>query len=89
MLPSVRTMATSSFAQPVEGDELRRTWLRERWEKRSSSEADRHRDSLTRWYGEAKPITIKYAEAFAICEYGKQPTPEEIRKLFPFLIEPK
>ncbi|MBI4627057.1 MAG: PIG-L family deacetylase, partial [Verrucomicrobia bacterium] len=27
---------------------------------------------------------IKYAEAFEICEYGRQPNEEEIRRLFPF-----
>ncbi len=70
---------------PASQPELRRTWLRERWEKRSGSEADRYRDSLVRWYGEEKAKSVKFAEAFEICEYGKQPEPEEIRKLFPFL----
>jgi hypothetical protein len=28
---------------------------------------------------------VKYAEAFEICEYGHQPTPQEIKDLFPFL----
>lgn len=27
---------------------------------------------------------VKYAEAFEICEYGAQPTPAELRRLFPF-----
>ncbi len=80
---------STASAPPASQPELRRAWLRERWEKRSSSEAERYRDALTRWYGEAKSKTVKYAEAFEICEYGKQPTPEEIRRLFPFLVDPK
>jgi len=27
---------------------------------------------------------VKFAEAFEICEYGRQPTVEEITVLFPF-----
>jgi hypothetical protein len=27
----------------------------------------------------------KYAEAFEVCEYGRQPDKAEIRRLFPFL----
>ena len=28
---------------------------------------------------------VKHAEAFEICEYGRRPSKEEIKKLFPFL----
>lgn len=40
--------------------------------------------SLIKWYGPAGK-DVKHAEAFEICEYGKQPTDEEIRRLFPML----
>lgn len=40
--------------------------------------------SLRKWYGD-KAITAKHAEGFEICEYGKQPSDEEIKKLFPML----
>src|SRR5690554_946475 len=39
--------------------------------------------ALEKWYGKAEGSKFKYAESFEICEYGKQPTEEEIRKLFP------
>ncbi|MCL4784707.1 MAG: PIG-L family deacetylase, partial [Bryobacterales bacterium] len=42
------------------------------------------RDVLTEHYGEAGE-TVVHAEAFEICEYGRQPSPAEIRKLFPML----
>lgn len=47
------------------------------------------RQSLIKWYGENKAEQITYAEAFEICEYGKQPSNDEIRKLFPMLPERK
>ncbi len=39
---------------------------------------------LKKWYGD-KASDIKHAEGFEICEYGKQPTDEEIKRLFPML----
>lgn len=80
-LGSAETMAA---APPESQPELRRQWLRERWHGRQSNEADQYRAALVRWYGEARANKIKYAEAFEICEYGRQPNAEEIRKLFPF-----
>lgn len=43
------------------------------------------RTSLEKWYGKEKAAQIKHAESFEICEYGKQPKEEELRKLFPML----
>jgi len=40
--------------------------------------------SLRKWYGE-KADNIAHAEGFEICEYGKQPSDEEIIGLFPML----
>ncbi|MCK4991738.1 MAG: hypothetical protein KAS29_14670, partial [Bacteroidales bacterium] len=44
------------------------------------------RESLIKWYGE-EGKTVQHAEGFEICEYGKQPNEEEIRRLFPMLPE--
>ncbi len=41
-------------------------------------------ESLKKWYGDKATIT-RHAEIFEICEYGKQPTDEEILQLFPML----
>ncbi|MGI6572185.1 MAG: PIG-L deacetylase family protein [Fermentimonas sp.] len=43
------------------------------------------RESLVKWYGEEKAEKVTDAEAFEICEYGYQPTEEELRELFPML----
>ncbi len=42
------------------------------------------RECLKRWYGD-KADAARHAEAFEICEYGKQPNHEEILRLFPML----
>lgn len=42
------------------------------------------RESLRRYYGDAADA-IQQAESFEICEYGSQPSPEDIRRLFPML----
>lgn len=68
---------------PASHPELRRAWLRERWDRRASDEAHRFRDALSRWYGADQAKKVKYAEAFEICEYGRQPTDAEVRELFP------
>jgi LmbE family N-acetylglucosaminyl deacetylase len=78
-----------SMAQvpPASQPDLRMKWLRERWQTRQASEADRCRDTLMQLYGVERGKQIEYAEAFEICEYGRQPSPQEIRELFPFYEE--
>ena len=41
------------------------------------------RNALEKRYG-AQAAGVQHAEAFEITEYGRQPSDEEIRKLFPF-----
>ena len=72
---------------PASQPQLRKTWLREAWEGRQGSEATHHRNALNKGYGAERGQQVKYAEAFEICEYGRQPTDEEIRTLFPFFGE--
>ena len=69
---------------PASDEAGRKAWLRARWTARQSGEADRSRETLIKWYGPEKGAAVKYAEAFEICEYGRQPSPEEIKVLFPF-----
>jgi len=45
------------------------------------------RESLVKWYGEEKAGDVKVVEAFEICEYGRRPSNEEIKRLFPMLGE--
>jgi len=57
-------------------------WLLKRQEREISPAI---RKSLEQWYGADKAAKVKYVEAFEVCEYGKQPGAEDIKKLFPML----
>ena len=70
---------------PADQPEARREWLRQKWHTRQGSEANRYRSALVKWYGDAAGEAVKYAETFEICEFGRQPSKEEIKRLFPFL----
>jgi LmbE family N-acetylglucosaminyl deacetylase len=52
---------------------------------RSRKINDATRRALERWYGPEKAGRIQAAEAFEICEYGRQPSEPQIRELFPIL----
>lgn len=52
---------------------------------RQTTIADRWRAKLIELYGEEAGKQVRRAEAFEICEYGRRPSPEELRKLFPFI----
>lgn len=64
--------------------EKRLEYVRRRWVNRQGGEANTYRDLLVKWYGPERGKKVKYAETFELCEYGSRPSPEQIRKLFPF-----
>ncbi|QEG42046.1 PIG-L deacetylase family protein [Roseimaritima ulvae] len=80
---------TAAQAPPARMQDLRLEKVRQVWDRRAGGEARNYRDALIRWYGEERGKAVQYAEAFEICEYGHQPTDDEIKKLFPFFDEPK
>lgn len=61
----------------------RRRQVRESFAARHRDVAEQYRDKLREWYGQAA-AKVEYAEAFELCEYGRQPSKEELRQLFPF-----
>jgi LmbE family N-acetylglucosaminyl deacetylase len=69
---------------PATDEAGRKVWLRKRWEARHTNEAERSREALIRWYGPEQGKAVRYAESFEICEYGQQPSRDELRRLFPF-----
>ena len=70
---------------PPAADEVaRRAWLKRRWGARQSNEAEQYRDLLIKLYGPEVGKAVKYAETFEVCEYGRRPSPAEIKQLFPF-----
>jgi len=65
------------------GRQKRRDEVRASLARRYASEADRYRDLLVTFEGE-KGRTAKYAQAYEICEYGRQPSRAELKAMFPF-----
>ena len=51
---------------------------------RNLATAERFRKEMGEWYGADRARKVKHAEAFEICEYGRRPSAEELKKLFPF-----
>jgi LmbE family N-acetylglucosaminyl deacetylase len=63
--------------------EARRQQVRDSFAARYAGQARHFRGELKEWYGSEKADQIKYAEAFELCEYGRQPNKTELGKLFP------
>jgi LmbE family N-acetylglucosaminyl deacetylase len=51
---------------------------------RYAMQADKYRDALVEFYGEQRARGVRYAQAFEVCEYGRQPSREELKQIFPF-----
>ncbi|MFP6604234.1 MAG: PIG-L family deacetylase [Pirellulaceae bacterium] len=68
---------------PASDPAARLDWLKSRWQNRQSRTANKYRGDLIRFYGEELGKKVKYAEAFEVCEYGRRPTFEELKTLFP------
>lgn len=60
----------------------RKEFIRKYW---SNAPSEAMRQNLEKWYGKTKADGAQQAEGFEICEYGKQPTDEELKRLFPML----
>ena len=73
---------TAGNLDNVPKDEKSRLGLLAKW--RTFAPNASVRECLKKWYGDEAAM-VKHAEAFEICEYGKQPDEEEILRLFPML----
>jgi len=65
----------------------RKQQVRSGFEKRARDIATRHRGKLADLYGKETAEKVQYAEAFELCEYGRQPDKAELKRLFPFFGE--
>lgn len=68
--------------QVPENKETRKQWLSE---VRKRPIQPMVLAALEKWYGKEVAAEVKQAEAFEICEYGRQPNDEAIKDLFPML----
>jgi LmbE family N-acetylglucosaminyl deacetylase len=73
-------------ADPAKQQERKRE-VRAGFAKRNENLAQRFRIKLTDFYGADKAGSVKYAEAFEVCEYGGRPNSQELKRLFPFFGE--
>lgn len=58
--------------------------VRDSFRRRFEATANKYRDKLIELYGQEQGSKVKCAEAFEVCEYGRQPTAAELKQLFPF-----
>lgn len=65
------------------GPAERRQWLASQVQEWGMTPAVRQ--ALEKWYGAGRARQVRHAESFEICEYGRQPDEQEIRRLFPML----
>lgn len=70
-----------------EGESERLDWVQAWLSKQIRPRAVRFRDELAAARGEADASAIEFIEMFEISEYARQPSREEIRRLFPTMIE--
>lgn len=82
------TWATGNFEKiiPVPTDpqerEKRFQSFKEQMQGRYAHIAEKYRNRLIEVYGEEAGKQVKYAEAFELCEYGAEPSKEELAKIF-------
>lgn len=66
----------------VPKDEVaRKQWLSKTREGRIKPAT---RELLQKWYGADRAGQVRYAEAFELCEYGRQPSADELKQMFSF-----
>ena len=69
---------------PVPSEPERRLeWLKKTWSEFLERPGKAFRRQLCATCGEDRGKSVVYAEAFELCEFGSQPSAEELRSLFP------
>jgi LmbE family N-acetylglucosaminyl deacetylase len=76
----VSPVPTDSEARAVRKQEFFDQCL---WKPVWRRQADQYKVLIQHTYGAELANQCKYAESFEVCEYGRQPTPEELQDLFP------
>ena len=72
------------FPEDPAGRQRRRDEVRRDLAKRYAADADSYREALVKFYGEERGRKIRYAQGFEVCEYGRQPSGDELKRMFPF-----
>ena len=72
------------YPDDAAGRQRRRDEVRNSLARRYAGQAESYRDALVQFYGEERGRRVRYAQAFEVCEYGRQPSREELKQIFPF-----
>jgi LmbE family N-acetylglucosaminyl deacetylase len=64
-------------------DRGREAYLLEQVKSRSAAVADKYRERLVALYGQERGSKVRYAEAFELSQYGRQPSVDELKAMFP------
>jgi LmbE family N-acetylglucosaminyl deacetylase len=72
------------FPDDPAGRQKRRDEVRQSLARRYAAAANHYRAALVKHYGQDRGAKVHYAQAFETCEYGQQPSPADLKKLFPF-----
>src|SRR5690348_3741857 len=72
------------YPEDESGRQRRTQEVRANLAKRYAAQADKSRDALAKFYGPERARSVRYAQAFEICEYGRQPSQDELKQMFPF-----
>ena len=72
------------YPEDEAGRQRRRDEVRRNLARRYAAQADNYRDALVKFYGPERGRAVSHAQAFEICEYGRQPTQAELKQIFPF-----
>jgi LmbE family N-acetylglucosaminyl deacetylase len=72
------------YPEDPTGRQQRRDQVRKDLARRYAGYADSYRDALVKFYGEDRGRKVRYAQAFEVCEYGRQPSRDEMKQMFPF-----
>src|ERR1043166_9337447 len=72
------------YPEDPAGRQRRRDEVRRNLAARYAGYANNYRDALVKFYGAEKGKSVRYAQAFEVCEYGRQPSEQELKQLFPF-----
>lgn len=72
------------YPEDEAGRQRRREEVRRNLARRYAAQANSYRDALVKFYGPEKARAIRYAQAFEVCEYGRRPSQDELKRLLPF-----
>lgn len=62
----------------------RKKQVRDNFQAGFAATANQYRNALAQHYGADAAAKVQFAEAFEICEYGRRPAKDELKRLFPF-----